>query len=74
MDQKFDNKVDLVTGGASGIGRVTAQVFAQYGAKVIVSMDANIQGAEETVQLIRDTGGDATYIKCDLIEWSRDFS
>lgn len=62
----IQGKVALVTGGASGIGRVTAQAFAREGAKVIVSTDANIQGAEETVRLIRDAGGEATFVKCDV--------
>ena len=66
MMARFEGKVALVTGGASGIGRVTAQVFAREGARVIVSTDANIQGAEETVQLIRDAGGDATFVRCDV--------
>lgn len=58
--------VALVTGGASGIGKVTAQIFAREGAKVIVVTDANIKGAEETVRLIREAGGEATFIKCDV--------
>jgi NAD(P)-dependent dehydrogenase (short-subunit alcohol dehydrogenase family) len=66
MARGMQGRVALVTGGASGIGRVTAQVFAREGAKVIVSTDANIRGAEETVQLIRKTGGEATFIKCDV--------
>jgi NAD(P)-dependent dehydrogenase (short-subunit alcohol dehydrogenase family) len=56
----------LVTGGASGIGRVTAQMFAREGAKVIVSTDLNIKGGEETVQLIKAAGGEATFVKCDV--------
>jgi len=62
----MQDKVALVTGGASGIGRVTAQAFAREGVKVIVVSDVNIQGAEETVRLIKDTGGEATFIKCDV--------
>ena len=66
MTRGMQDKVALVTGGASGIGRVTAQVFAREGAKVIVSTDANIQGAEETVRLIKEAGGEAIFIKCDV--------
>ena len=62
----MDGNVALVTGGASGIGRVTAQVFAKEGAKVVVTTDANLKGAEETVKLIKDAGGEATFIKCDV--------
>ena len=66
MTRRMQDKVALVTGGASGIGRVTAQAFAREGVKVIVVSDVNIQGAEETVRLIKDTGGEATFIKCDV--------
>jgi NAD(P)-dependent dehydrogenase (short-subunit alcohol dehydrogenase family) len=66
MIKEMQSKVALVTGGASGIGKVTAQAFARKGAKVIVSTDANIQGAEETVRLIMEAGGEATFIKCDV--------
>jgi NAD(P)-dependent dehydrogenase (short-subunit alcohol dehydrogenase family) len=62
----MQGKIALVTGGASGIGRVTAQAFAREGAKVTISTDANIQGAEETVRLIKEAGGEATFIKCDV--------
>ncbi len=59
-------KVALVTGGASGIGRVTAQFFAREGAKVIVSTDSNIKGGEETAELIQAAGGEATFVRCDV--------
>ena len=66
MACKFENKVALITGAASGIGRVAAQIFARYGASVIVSTDSNIQGGEETVNLIESDGGKATFVKCDV--------
>ncbi len=66
MARKFENKVALITGAASGIGRGAAQIFARYGASVIVSTDANIKGGEETVNLIESAGGKATFIKCDV--------
>ncbi|MCX7912556.1 MAG: glucose 1-dehydrogenase [Dehalococcoidales bacterium] len=66
MKERFSGKVALVTGGASGIGRVTARVFAREGAAVIVTTDANVRGAEETVDLIKKSGGEATFIRCDV--------
>jgi NAD(P)-dependent dehydrogenase (short-subunit alcohol dehydrogenase family) len=66
MAKGMQGRVALVTGGASGIGRATAQIFAREGAKVIVSTDANIRGGEETVRLIKEAGGEATFVKCDV--------
>lgn len=66
MAKQFDGRVALVTGAASGIGRVGARIFAREGAKVIVSTDANIKGGEETVKLIKNAGGEAAFVKCDV--------
>ena len=66
MEQIFHGKVALVTGGASGIGKVAAQIFAAKGAKVAVATDSNIQGGEETVAEIKSAGGEAIFIKCDV--------
>jgi 2-keto-3-deoxy-L-fuconate dehydrogenase len=62
---KLDNKVAVITGGGSGIGRAIATIFAQQGAKIyIVDVDEN--GAEETVKAIADNSGEAAFKKCDI--------
>jgi NAD(P)-dependent dehydrogenase (short-subunit alcohol dehydrogenase family) len=66
MAKGMQGRVALVTGAASGIGRVTAQVFAREGVKVVVSTDANVKGAEETVRLIKEARGEATFVQCDV--------
>jgi len=66
MTYGFQGKVALVTGGASGIGRAAARLFALDGASVIVSTDSNIKGGEETVQMIKEAGGKAAFVKCDV--------
>ncbi|MGA7669919.1 MAG: SDR family oxidoreductase [Nitrolancea sp.] len=59
-------KVALVTGAASGIGRATALSFAREGAKVVVSDIAD--GAEETVRMIQEQGGTASFVRCNVAE------
>ena len=65
MAGRLDGKVALVTGGSSGIGQATAQIFAREGAKVVVA-DVLVEGGEETVRLIKAAGGDAIFVKTDV--------
>jgi NAD(P)-dependent dehydrogenase (short-subunit alcohol dehydrogenase family) len=65
MTTDFNDKVALVTGAASGIGRTCAQLYAREGAKVIVS-DVDETGGMETVQLIAQSGGEAVFMKTDV--------
>lgn len=65
MPKRFKNKVVLITGGGSGIGRSTALAFAKEGAKVVVADVVDTRG-NETVQMINDTGREAIFIKTDI--------
>ena len=67
MAGRVAGKVALVTGGSSGIGRATAQIFAREGAKVVVA-DVVVAGGEETVQLIKAAGGEAIFVKVDVAQ------
>lgn len=65
MANRVEDKVALITGAGSGIGRATAQLFAREGASVVVS-DIDIDGGLETVALIQEDGGHATFVECDV--------
>ena len=62
----LENKVALVTGAASGIGRATAIMLAKEGAKVTVNGHVNIEGAMDTVRMIKDAGGEAIMVQADI--------
>jgi NAD(P)-dependent dehydrogenase (short-subunit alcohol dehydrogenase family) len=61
----LQGKVALVTGGGSGIGRATSIRLAQEGAKVMIA-DYVPEGAEKTVKMIKDSGGQASCIAADV--------
>ena len=61
----LENKVGVVTGAGQGIGRAIATRCAAEGAKIVVA-DFNRDLGEETVALIRQSGGDATFAYGDV--------
>jgi len=65
--ERFTDKVVLVTGGASGIGRATAARFAEEGARVACT-DINVEGLAETVERIEKAGGEALSIESDVAD------
>ena len=64
---RLSNKVALITGAGAGIGRETALLFSQEGAKVAF-IDKNPSGGAETVELIKAQGGDCLFIEADVTQ------
>ncbi|HRW04171.1 MAG TPA: glucose 1-dehydrogenase [Caldilineaceae bacterium] len=64
---RLANKVALITGAGSGIGRESALLFAQEGAAIVV-VDRNDEGGAETVARIEAVGGQATYVHADVAQ------
>ena len=62
---RLSDRVALITGAASGIGRAAALLFAENGAAV-VAVDVDDTGGEETVALIYQQGGHASYFHADV--------
>jgi NAD(P)-dependent dehydrogenase (short-subunit alcohol dehydrogenase family) len=61
------DRVALVTGASSGIGRASALALATAGARVVVA-DVNVTGGEETVALIAAAGGEAAFVAADVAD------
>lgn len=68
--QRLEGKVAVITGAASGIGRVAAVLLAREGARIAV-VDIDPRGGEETVRLIGETGGEAIFVNADVTNESQ---
>jgi len=64
-NKQFQDKVVIVTGASSGIGRATAIAFGREGAKVVVACRRQVEG-EETVRLIETAGGVGRFVQTDV--------
>jgi len=62
---RLENKIVIITGAASGIGKEIAMLFVKEGAKVVVA-DVNQKGGEELVTRIKDAGGDGFFAPLDV--------
>ena len=62
---RLNGKVAIVTGAGAGMGRATALLLAKEGAKVMVA-NRTPETGEETIRLIKDAGGEATFVKTDI--------
>jgi 3-oxoacyl-[acyl-carrier protein] reductase len=65
---RLENKVAIITGAGSGIGRETALLFAKEGAKV-VAVDINEERGKQIIKEIENAGGEAIFFKMDVSNW-----
>ena len=62
---RLKDKVCIITGGASGMGKVASRLFAKEGAKVVAS-DIQADAGKETVAAIKAEGGEAMFVRVDV--------
>jgi len=65
LEMRLENKVAVITGGGTGIGKETALLFAKEGAKIVIT-DINEQSGNETVSCIQAIGGEALFVRHDV--------
>jgi NAD(P)-dependent dehydrogenase (short-subunit alcohol dehydrogenase family) len=65
MTGRLQGRVALITGAASGLGRVGAERFAAEGASVVI---ADMSAGDEAVEAITAAGGEAAYVRCDVTD------
>ena len=70
MAKELQDKVAIVTGGTSGIGRDTSVLFAKAGAKVVMAGRREAEG-KETLDLVRAAGGEGLFVKTDVAQASQ---
>lgn len=66
MEKTLKNQVALVTGASSGIGKSIAIMLAKAGSRVVVNYHSDEEGASETVDIIKNAGGEAFSVKADV--------
>jgi len=66
---RLENKVALITGSGSGMGRAAAELFAREGARVTVT-DVDAAAGAETVAAVQVAGGEAIFVRADVSQWS----
>src|SRR5690606_13630313 len=64
--KKLENKTALITGSDSGIGQATAIAFAKEGANVVVCYHTDKEGAEETLQKVKEQGQKGIVVQVDI--------
>ncbi|WP_257841912.1 SDR family NAD(P)-dependent oxidoreductase, partial [Oenococcus oeni] len=65
MSERLKNKVVIITGSASGMGKAIAELFARQGAKIIAG-DLNEDGVKSVVEKIKQAGGEAIAVKANV--------
>jgi NAD(P)-dependent dehydrogenase (short-subunit alcohol dehydrogenase family) len=65
----LDGKIAIITGAGSGIGRATSKIFAREGARLVLA-DVVGEAVQETVNTVKQAGGDAICVKTDVANWN----